>query len=160
MTKPSPAQVRSILAVMTLAASTLVGIALHENYKEDAYLPTPNDVPTIGFGATTGVKMGDKTDPVRALKRLQQELDETYVAGVKKCVKVPLYDYEFGAYIEFAYNIGVNAFCTSTLVKILNEGDYAGACAQISRWDKQNGKVLKGLTRRREEERAICEGRG
>ncbi len=159
MIKPTPNQVRTAVAVMMLAASTMVGITKYENYRGEAYLPTPNDVPTLGYGTTTGVKMGDKTDPVRALMRLQKDLDEVYVAGVKKCVKVPLYDYEFGAYIEFAYNIGVNAFCTSTLVKLLNQGDYAGACAQISRWNKQKGKVLDGLTRRRAEERAICEGR-
>ena len=157
--KPSVTQVRSAMGVLVLAASTLVGIAVHEGYKSEAYLPTPNDVPTIGYGRTEGVKMGDKSNPVRELKLLEEKLDTVYVAAVKRCVKVPLHDYEFGAYISFTYNVGVGAFCGSTLVEKLNAGDYAGACTELSRWNKQKGKVLGGLTTRRAEERAICEGR-
>jgi lysozyme len=137
----------------------MVGIATHEGYRSEAYLPTPDDVPTIDFGRTKGVKMGDKSNPVRGLQLLMDELDTVYVAGVKRCVKVPLYDYEFGAYVSFTYNVGVAAFCSSTLAQKLNAGDYAGACAELSRWNRQKGKVLRGLTARREEERAICEGR-
>jgi lysozyme len=122
-------------------------------------MPTPNDVPTIGYGTTKGVKMGDTITPDRALKRLADELDTVYVAAVKRCVKVPLFDYEFGAYVSFTYNVGVGAFCGSALVEKLNGGDYAGACAEISRWNKQKGKVLGGLTTRRAEERAVCEGK-
>jgi lysozyme len=150
---------RQAVGALVLAASTLVGIAKYEGYKSEAYLPTPNDVPTIDFGRTKGVKMGDKSNPVRGLMLLEKELDTVYVAGVKRCVKVPLYDYEFGAYVSFTYNVGVGAFCGSTLVEKLNAGDYAGACAEISRWNKQKGKVLDGLTARREEERAVCEGK-
>lgn len=150
---------RQVVASMVLAASTLVGIAAHEGYKSEAYLPTPNDVPTIDFGRTQGVKMGDKSNPVRGLKLLEKELDTVYVAGVKRCVKVPLYDYEFGAYVAFTYNVGVSAFCNSTLLEKLNQEDYVGACAELSKWNKQKGKVLAGLTARREEERAICEGK-
>jgi lysozyme len=150
---------RKAIAGMVLAASTLVGIAGHEHFVAPAYMPTPNDVPTFGWGTTKGVKMGDTITPDRALKRLEEELDTVYVAGVKRCVKVPLYDYEFGAYISFTYNLGVSAFCNSTMVEKLNKEDYAGACAELSKWNKQKGKVLGGLTKRREEERAICEGR-
>ena len=152
-------KVRQSVAGIGLLASVLVGIAAHEQYRGDAYLPTPRDVPTLGFGSTAGVKMGDKTDPVRALMRLQKEIDNVYVAGVKRCVKVPLYDHEFGAFVSLSYNIGVSNFCGSTLVKKLNAGDYPGACAEISKWNKQKGKVLSGLTTRRAEERAICEGK-
>ena len=47
------------LAALTLSAATLVGIAVHEGYRDTAYIPVPGDVPTIGFGTTGGVKMGD-----------------------------------------------------------------------------------------------------
>lgn len=150
---------RQAVAALILAASTMVGIATHEGYRSEAYMPTPDDVPTIDFGRTRGVKMGDKSNPIRGMQMLMQELDTVYAAGVKRCVKVPLYDYEFGAYVSFTYNVGVPAFCNSSLVEKLNAGDYAGACAELSRWNKQKGKVLRGLTARREEERAICEGR-
>ena len=155
MIKPS----RSAIGALVLAASTLVGLAAHEGYKETAYVPVPGDVPTIGFGTTAGVKMGDKTDPVRSLIRMMEEVDSVYAQGVRKCVTVPLYQHEFGAYVSLTYNIGVSAFCGSTLVKKLNGGDYAGACREIDRWNRSGGKVYPGLVKRRAEERKICEGR-
>ena len=147
------------VAGLVLAASTMVGIATREGYTDHAIIPVPGDVPTIDFGRTKGVKLGDKSNPVRGLQLLMGELDTVYVAGVKRCVKVPLYDYEFGAYVSFTYNVGVSAFCSSTLLEKLNAEDYTGACAELSKWNKQKGRVLAGLTARREEERAICEGK-
>lgn len=150
---------RVSVATLGLVASILAGIQLHESFSGTAYMPTPNDVPTIGFGTTEGVKMGDTITRKKAEERLAEELETIYVRGVRKCVKVPVFDYEWAAFVSLTYNIGVGAFCGSTLVKLLNTEDYAGACAQISRWDKQKGKVLRGLTKRRKEERNICEGR-
>ena len=150
---------RLAVTALVLAMSTVAGIKTHEAFRGTAYLPTPDDVPTIGYGTTEGVEMGDTITPQRATERLIEELDSIYVKGVKRCISVPLFDYEFGAYISFTYNVGVSAFCKSTLVKKLNARDYAGACAELSRWDKQKGKVLRGLTKRRKEERDICEGK-
>ena len=145
--------------MLVLAASTLIGIAVHEGYRGEAYIPVPGDVPTIGFGSTRDVSMGDRTTPVRSLQRLLDEVDSVYAQGVRKCVTVPLYQHEFSAFVSLTYNIGVNAFCKSTLAKRLNIGDYSGACAEISKWNKAGGRVLRGLVLRREEERRICEGR-
>jgi len=156
--KPSANQVRSAVAVLVLAASTLVGIATHEGYVEVAAPPVAGDVPTNGFGSTDGVKLGDKTTPVRAMVRLLDEIEGIYAAGVKSCVTVPLFWYEFASFVSLTYNIGVKAFCGSTLVKKLNAGDYAGACAEIKRWDKFQGKPLRGLTIRREAEYKQCMG--
>lgn len=161
---------RKPVATLILSAATVLSIAGWEQYRGNAYMPTPNDVPTIGWGTTQGVKMGDKTEPTRALRTFIHELDTVYVAAVKRYVKVPLSDNEFGALVSFTQNNGAEALRTSTLLKKLNAGDYAGACAEISRWNKQwtgkrdaNGKkvmvVLDGLTARREEERAVCEGK-
>lgn len=150
---------RVAVAGLVLAASTIVGIATQEGYKEAAYIPVPGDVPTIGFGATQGVKLGDKTTPVRALNRLLDEVDSVYAQGVRRCVTVPLYQHEFSAYVSLTYNIGVANFCSSTLVKKLNQEDYSGACQEIERWTRAGGRVLQGLVNRRKEERAICEGR-
>ncbi len=159
MVYPTAKQSRMIVASIMLAASTLVGIAAREGYVEVAKPPVAGDVPTNGFGSTDGVRLGDRTTPVRALQRLLDEVDTVYAQGVRNCVTVPLFQYEFAAYVSLAYNIGVKAFCNSTLIRKLNAGDYAGACAEISKWDKFKGKPLLGLTRRRAEERAICEGR-
>lgn len=144
------------VASLVLAASTLVGIAVNEGYKDEAYIPVRGDVPTIDFGRTKGVKMGDKSNPVRGLQYLLDEVENVYAAGVKRCVKVPLFQHEYEAYVSLAYNIGVSAFCGSTLVKLLNQERYSEACAQIKRWDLFHGKPLRGLTIRREAEYRQC----
>ncbi|WP_027823451.1 lysozyme [Laribacter hongkongensis] len=149
---------RQIAAALTLSASALVGIALHEGYRDTAYIPVPGDVPTIGFGTTEGVKMGDRITPAKALARALTDLQK-FEGALKQCVRVPLHQYEYDAFVSLAYNIGSGAFCSSTLVRKLNAGDYAGACAEIDRWIYAGGKRLPGLVKRRAEERARCEGK-
>lgn len=143
------------LTALVLSATALVGIAVHEGYRDAAYIPVPGDVPTIGFGTTGGVKMGDKITPPQALIRALQDVQK-FEGALKNCVKVPLHQHEYDAYISLSYNIGSGAFCSSTLVKKLNAQDYAGACKEILRWDKFKGEPLKGLTIRREREYRQC----
>lgn len=145
------------IAALSLSASALVGIAVHEGYRDTAYLPTPQDVPTIGFGTTSGVKQGDKITPERALIRLLADAGK-FEQAVKQCANVPMFQREYDAYLSLTYNIGPTAFCSSTLVKKLKTGDYEGACKEILRWDKQKGKALPGLTKRRQQEYAQCIG--
>lgn len=155
MIKPS----RTMIAALALSASALVGIATHEDYRGDAYVPVPGDMPTIGFGTTQGVKLGDKTTPPRALIALLRDADASAQA-VRRCAPVPMYQYEFDAYVSFAYNVGPGAFCKSTLARKLNAGDYTGACAELLRWDKMAGRTLPGLTKRRQAEYRQCMGEG
>jgi len=148
---------RTHVAALSLSAAALVGIALHEGYRDEAYTPVPGDVPTIGFGTTEGVKMGDRITPPRALVRLLDDASE-FETAVRRCAPVPMHQYEFDAYVSLTYNIGAGAFCSSTLARKLKAGDYAGACAEILRWDKFKGQPLTGLTKRRREEHAKCLG--
>jgi lysozyme len=165
--KPSITQTRSALAALALTASTLVGIALHEGYKEQAYIPVAGDVPTIGFGTTGGVRMGDRTTPERSLVRLLGEIEDIYADGVKRCVTVPLYPYEFEAFVRLAYNVGVPTFCRKAkpgdppnLIDLINAQRYAEACERIEAFKYGPGrKIIPGLVKRRAEERAICEGK-
>lgn len=150
-------QPRVSVAALGLSAVAFVGILAHEGYRERAYTPVPGDVPTIGFGTTEGVKMGDRTDPVRAAQRALQDASK-FEGAIKKCVKVPLHQHEYDAYVSLAYNIGEGAFCGSTLVRLLNQQQYEAACGQILRWDKFNGAPLAGLTKRRQEEHKKCTG--
>lgn len=151
---------RQGVAALVLSASALIGIAVSEGYKEEAYIPVAGDVPTIGFGSTINldgspVRMGQKTTSVEALKRLGKDV-EKFETAVKTCAPVPMYQYEFDAYVSLTYNIGPNAFCKSTLAKKLVQYDYEGACKEILRWDMFKGKPLKGLTIRRQEEYKTC----
>lgn len=147
---------RTAIAALGLSAAALVGIATFEGYSPTTYLDIVG-VPTIGFGTTGGVKPGDKTDPVKALQRKLSDVQQ-FEGAIKQCVKVPLHQYEYDAYLSLAYNIGSGAFCSSTLVKKLNQQDYAGACQQILRWDRAGGKVVRGLSIRREKEYRTCIG--
>lgn len=148
---------RKAIAACCLSAAALVGLLTHEGYSDQAIIPVPGDVPTIGFGTTGDVRMGDKTTPVRALARALEDINK-FEGAIKQCVKVPLAQYEYDAYISLSYNIGSGAFCRSTLVKKLNTGDYAGACTAILDWDKFKGKPLRGLTLRRQDEYKKCMG--
>ena len=100
------------LAALTLSASALVGIATWEGFSGNAYQDIVN-VWTIGFGSTKGVKSGDTIDPVKALQRKLDDVQK-FEGAIKQCVKVPLHQHEYDAYLSLAYNIGPTAFCNST----------------------------------------------
>lgn len=153
---------RTALAALTLSASALVGIAVHESYRGEAYYATQAEkqdgISTIGFGNTEGVKPGDKTTPERALVQLLGTADK-FQAQLKSCIgDVPMHQHEWDAVVSWAYNVGTGAACRSTLVRKLKAGDYPGACAELLKWDRQGGMVLRGLTIRRQAEYKTCMG--
>lgn len=114
---------------------------------------------TIGYGWTLPVdgkpvRPGMTIDKATADRLLKTGL-VSYENDVQKIVKVKLTQGQFDALVSFAYNIGSRALSTSTLLKKLNAGDIKGAADEFLRWNKAGGKVLNGLTRRREAERAL-----
>lgn len=132
---------RTAIGALTLSAVAFVGILTREGYTENTIIPTKGDVPTNGFGTTQGVKMGDKTNPVKAAQRALRDA-QNYEGAIKRCVKADLYPKEYDLYTKFSYNVGETNFCysrdksgkiigPSTLVRRLNSGDYAGACQAI-----------------------------
>lgn len=161
---------RTAVAALSLSAAALVGILVKEGWVDTAVAPLPGDVPTYGFGTTTHedgspVRSGERIDPLKALVRAQRDVVR-FEGGVKQCVTVPLFQYEYDAFVRFSYNVGTSAFCKSTMVKKLNAGDYAGACAEFDRWTMFQGKDCRvasnrcsGLVKTRVEERALCEGK-
>lgn len=150
-------KIRYAIAGLSLTAAGLVGILNYEGFSDTAYIPVPGDVPTIGFGSTKGVKLGDTITPGKAIERAYRDIRNTESA-IHKCVHVPLSTSEYDAFTSLAYNIGTSAFCSSTLVKKLNNGDYEGACAEIKRWVYVKGQVVPGLVNRREKEYRKCMG--
>ena len=129
-----------------------------EGFVANAYL-CPAKVWTIGIGTTVypngvKVKKGDKCTEEQAHEYLAHDMIE-FEKTVNDSVKVPLSQNQFDALVSLAYNIGSGAFKNSTLLKKLNAKDYAGAADQFPRWNKGGGKVLKGLVRRRDAERAL-----
>lgn len=148
---------RIVVGGLSLTAAGLISIATWEGFKDEAYIPVPGDVPTIGFGSTEGVRLGDTISVSDALNRLEKDVRVAEDA-VRSCVTVPLTQGEMDAYTSLAFNIGGRAFCDSTLVKKLNAGDYRGACEEIKRWHFAGGKSLKGLVDRRAAEYRRCIG--
>jgi lysozyme len=146
---------RMKVASLSLTASALISIAVHEGFRSEAYIPVPGDVPTIGFGTTENVKLGDKITVERALVNLLNDTNK-FERAVKRCADVPMHPYEYSAFVSLTYNIGEGAFCRSTLVKKLNRYDYEGACKEILKWNMFKGKELPGLTKRRQEEYRMC----
>ncbi|WP_431635431.1 lysozyme [Enterobacter ludwigii] len=137
------------------------GIALikqFEGCKLTAYQDSVG-VWTIGYGWTQPVD----GKPIRAGMTIKQETAErllktglvSYEGDVSRLVKVGLTQEQFDALVSFMYNLGTRSLSTSTLLRKLNAGDYAGAADEFLRWNKAGGKVLNGLTRRREAERAL-----
>lgn len=129
-------------------------IKKHEGLRLEAYMPTPNDVWTIGYGHTKTAKPGMKITKEKAEELLRGDISWVE-ASIERNVKVPLTQNQYDALASLIYNIGAGAFARSTLLKMLNAGDYEGAADQFLRWDKQKGKVLRGLTNRRREEREL-----
>lgn len=157
---------RTTLAALSLSAAALVGIVMQEGYTDRAVIPVPGDVPTIGFGTTQGVKMGDTTTPPKALSRALSDMQK-FEGALKQCVTVPLHQHEYDAFVGFSYNVGSGAFCRSSMVKKLNAGDYPGACREILRWTyfqgkdcaaPENARLCGGLAKRRQDEYRQCIG--
>ena len=132
-----------------------------EQCKLNAY-PDPGsengDPWTIGWGHT-----GPEVKP--GLVWTQEQADAAFLIDVTRferdvvaLVKVPLTQGQFDALVLFAYNVGSKALETSTLLRKLNNEDYAGAALEFRRWNKNDGKVMRGLTRRRAAEECLFRG--
>jgi GH24 family phage-related lysozyme (muramidase) len=113
---------------------------------------------TIGYGTTRGVRPGMKITEAEAEKLLQEDLTR-FEQAIHEAVNVPLNDNQFSALVSFTYNVGSGALRSSTLLKMLNQGsDVRSVADQFPRWNRAGGKVLAGLTRRRDAERALFLG--
>jgi lysozyme len=127
-----------------------------EKYRDIAYKPTPDDVWTIAWGHTKGVKEYDTCYPTQGYVWLHEDVHAAEDA-VNAFVHPILTQNQFDALVSFTFNNGARALETSALLAKLNDGDFKGAAAQFDRWVHQNGKVLGGLVRRRAEEKRLFE---
>ena len=138
---------------MILGARGLAIIRSYEKLRLKAYLPTPNDVWTIGYGHTKGVAPGLTCTEAQALVWLREDCAEAMEAV--NALTCPLTQNQYDALVSFVFNIGGANFASSTMRRLLEAKEYALAAGQFQRWNKQKGVVLNGLTRRRAEEAAL-----
>ena len=115
------------------------------------------NVLTIGYGTTKNVVEGMKISQHQAEELLMKDLEE-FEEYVEDLIDVPLEQNQFDALVAWTYNLGPTNLKTSTLRKGLNKGAYDDVAEQIKRWNKANGKVLKGLVRRRNAEAELFNG--
>jgi lysozyme len=149
----TPAQkVASVLAACALITPAIVK---WEGWENRAYLDVVN-VSTACAGSTKGVVKGKTYTDQECMDRLARDVVE-HAMQIDRCIKVAVPAESRAAFISLAYNVGTAGFCSSTLVKKLNAGDLAGACAEIPRWNKAGGRVLPGLVKRRAEELGYCQ---
>lgn len=135
------------------------GIALiktFEGCKLRAYLDAV-DVPTIAYGRTKDVKIGDICTQQQAEDWLEEELVE-YEGYVNEAVKVELTQPQFDSLVSWTYNLGPSNLNRSSMLRVLNTSDYDNVPEQIMRWNKAGGRVLPGLVRRREAEAEMFKG--
>lgn len=124
-----------------------------EGFRDKAYQCSAG-VWTLGYGHTRGVKKGMTCTKDQADMWLSEDLGEAE-AAVIKYVKVPLTDNQYGALVDFTFNLGQGSLASSTLLRLLNDGDYTKAADQFTRWVKADGNVIEGLVRRREAEKKL-----
>ena len=144
---------------MTINKAGLDLIKRFEGFEPMAYFD-PVNAATIGYGTTAAAgvgitpKIGMKITEAEAAKYLMLALDKFW-ASIAPAITAPINENERAAFLSLAYNIGPTAFLKSSVLRRFNEGDVAGAADAFRMWNKAGGKVLKGLTRRREAERAL-----
>lgn len=128
-----------------------------EGCKLQAYYDAVN-VPTIAYGRTKGVTIGDTCTQEQADKWLEEELNE-YGGYVNDAVTVDLTQNQFDALVAWTYNLGPTNLNKSTMLIKINEKDWDEVPNQMKRWNKAGGKVLEGLVRRREAESLLFQGK-
>lgn len=144
----------SLAVTAALAVSTPL-VMTYEGDELQAYLD-PVDIPTICYGHTEGVKLGQTKTQEQCEALLKGELGNV-IAQIDLLVTAPLPATRLAALGSFAYNVGLGNFKKSTLLRRLNAGEGAAACSELDRWVYAGGKKLPGLVSRRTTERWVCE---
>lgn len=122
-----------------------------------AYLPTPNDRPTAGWGSTgADIQLGMAPwTQAQCDARFAEDL-ERFAEGISRAVDDgATTQAQFDAMTSLAYNIGLGNFNASTLLRLHDRQDYAGAAMEFMKWNHQDGVVLSGLTARRLAEKTL-----
>ena len=124
-----------------------------EGLRLEAYL-CPAGIPTIGYGHTGGVHLGERITKEQADQLLTKDLTKVALA-LKASIKVPVTEGQYRALMSFAYNVGAKVARDSTMLKYLNQGKVESAVAEFPRWVFANGRRLEGLANRRKREAEV-----
>lgn len=170
------AAINKRVAAGSLAASGALiwAIATHEGFDPVATQPVPNDPLTYGHGATVRpdgqpVQAGDTITRKEARALLVKQVDDDYSANVRRCLgDAVVYQHEFDAAVDLAYNIGWPKVCSSTMLREFRAGNYAAGCEAIMRFDRLHGRRCslpenrnrkdgcRGILARRQQQYLMC----
>ncbi len=141
-------------AVVALASPVVVHFEgeIRHGYRD------PLGIVTACVGHTKTAQLGRAYTAAERADLLRTDLAEHH-AGLRACLKGNVPPHVEAALLSFAFNVGVAKACGSTAVAKVNRGDFAGGCTELSKWGMAGGSVLPGLVKRREAERALCEGK-
>lgn len=152
------------ITAITKATSLTSALSFIKKAEGGLYLKAYLDsggVPTIGWGSTYDfdkqrkVQMGDIITEAQAQKWLDMETSQNAM-DIKALVKVPLTNNQLNALISFVYNVGINGFKASSMLRLLNSGaDKNTVAAQFDRWVYDNGVKVRGLINRRNAEKKL-----
>jgi lysozyme len=148
------------LALAALLAGSAGGLAIIKPWegKRNIGYPDVSAVPTVCYGHTAGARIGEYRSDAECEVLLDKDV-RAVIVGLSSCVRRPVKPHEAAALISWSFNVGTSAACRSTLVRELNEGHPADEwCHELLRWDKDNGRVILGLTNRRRAEYSVCIG--
>jgi lysozyme len=149
---------KTLSALIGAGAATLLlaTVPLHEGKSLVGYRD-PAGIPTKCFGDTHDVAVGKRYGEAECLVSLRDQL-AAHADGVLRCTPgLKGHDNQTAAAVSLAYNVGVGAYCRSSVARRFNAGDFKSGCAEMSKYVYAGGKVLPGLIKRRAAERALCE---
>lgn len=160
---------RIAVASLSLSLAGFAGIALHEDYVEQAMIPTKNDRPTVGFGSTfhedgRPVKLGDTTTPARAIVKAAAHISKEEERFRSSLPGVKLHQAEYDLYMDWVYQYGTGAWGRSSMRRHLLAGDYRAACDALLLYKYSGGydcstpgnKRCAGVWTRQLERHAKC----
>lgn len=150
----APSRLKNGTVAAALAVAVVGGF---EGLRQSAYPdPATGGKPwTICYGHTAGVQPGDRKSIEECKALLLSDLT-VYSQGILACTSVPLPDERFVALTSFAFNVGVQAACRSSVVRLINQGKTRQGCDALLQWNRAAGIVFPGLTKRRMKERELC----
>jgi lysozyme len=146
-------------AGMTVSDKLIDTLKFFEGLRLTAYLDTNAKPPvwTIGWGHTRTAKAGMVITEAQAVRLKKEDLKEHEESVVTAIPATKLTQGQFDALVSFSYNVGKNKFKKTGVVKAVNAGKFADAKKELAKWNRAGGKVLDGLTSRRNAEIALMD---
>lgn len=142
--------------LVALAIAIAAPIVMDFEGKRNVTYLDPILIPTVCFGHTgSGVEKGRRYTDEECRAMLHGDM-RRHADGIAMCLTREMPPEALAASVSLAFNIGVRAFCRSTIARKFNAGDVRGACNGFPAWKRAGGRVLPGLVRRRAAEQALC----